>query len=105
MLWLPIPLMALAFFLNGLLSVTSYNIRIAATQSYVPDTMRGRFNGTFQMLCSIGSIAGGLVGGGMAEVMPERWVMVLLAVVGLLAVYAFMYRGRKHVAAIYNRDL
>ena len=105
LLWLPIPLMALAFFLNGLLSVTSYNIRIAATQSYVPDTMRGRFNGTFQMLCSIGSIAGGLVGGGMAEVMPERWVMVLLAVVGLLAVYAFMYRGRKHVAAIYNRDL
>ena len=105
MMWLPIPLMALAFFLNGLLSVTSYNIRIAATQSYVPDTVRGRFNGTFQMLCSIGSIAGGLAGGGLAEVMPERWAMVVLASVGLMGVYAFMYRGRRHVAAIYNREL
>lgn len=105
MLWLPIPLMALSLFINGLLSVTSYNIRIAATQSYVPDAKRARFNGVFQMVTSVGGIAGSLVAGGLAEFLPERIVIVILSALGLLSVYLFMYRGRKHVAAIYNRDL
>lgn len=104
-LWLPIPLMALAFFINGTFSVTSYNIRIAATQSYVPDTKRARFNGVFQMVTSVGGIAGSLAAGGLAEVLPERIVMLILSALGVLSVYLFMYRGRRHVAAIYNRDL
>ena len=37
--------------------------------------------------------------------MPERWAVALLAASGLLGVYIFMYRGRKHVALIYNRDV
>lgn len=105
MLWLPIPLMALALFINGSLSVTSYNIRIAATQSYVPDTKRARFNGVFQMVTSVGGITGALAAGGLAEFLPERIVILILSGLGLLSVYLFMYRGRKHVAAIYNRDL
>ena len=104
-LWLPVPLMALSFFISGLLGVTSFNIRISATQSYIPDGMRGRFNGTFQMLCSIGGIAGSLTAGTLAEFMPERWAVSLLAGVGLLGVYLLMYRGRTHVAAIYNRKV
>jgi len=104
-LWLPIPLMALTFFLSGLLGVTSYNIRIAATQTYIPDGKRARFNGAYSMLCSLGGIAGSLTAGGLAEVMPERWATLLLSAVGLLGVFVFMYRGRKHVAAIYNREV
>ena len=104
-LWLPVPLMAVALFLTGLLSVTSYNIRIAATQTYIPDGKRARFNGTFQMLCTVGSIVGSLTAGGLAEIMPERWAVALLAASGLVGVYLFMYRGRKHVAAIYNREV
>ncbi len=104
-LWFPVPVMALMLLLTGLLSVTSYNIRIAATQTYIPDGKRARFNGTFQMLCSMGSIAGSLAAGGLAEVMPERWAVTLLAAIGLVGVYLFMYRGRKHVAAIYNREV
>ena len=104
-LWLPVPLMAVSFFVSGLLGVTSFNIRISATQSYIPDGMRGRFNGTFQMLCSVGGIAGSLVAGTLAEFMTERWAVSLLAGVGLLGVYFLMYRGRHHVAAIYNRKV
>ncbi|MGM9607550.1 MAG: MFS transporter [Oscillospiraceae bacterium] len=104
-LYAPVPLMALMFFTEGILGVTSYNIRIAATQSYIPDTKRGRFNGTFQMLCSLGSVAGSLTAGVLGELMPERHVILLLNAIGLAAVYLFMYRGRKPVAAIYNRDL
>lgn len=105
LLWVSIPVMALLFLANGLLSVTSYNIRIAATQSYIPDEKRARFNGSFQMLCSVGSIAGSLLAGVMAETMSERWVVLLMAVVGLLGTYLFMYRGREHVAKVYNRDI
>lgn len=104
-LYAPIPLMMLMFFTAGILGVTSFNIRIAATQSYIPDTKRARFNGTFQMLCSLGSIGGSLTAGVLGELMPERHVILLLNAIGLAAAYLFMYRGRKPVAAIYNRDL
>lgn len=76
LLFLPIPLMAAAFFLDGILGVTSYTIRTAATQAYVPDAKRARFNGTFQMLCSLGAILGNLSVGAMAELWPERSIIV-----------------------------
>lgn len=104
-LWLPIPLMALAFFINGSLGVTSYNIRIAATQSYVPDEKRARFNGVFQMMTSVGGVVGSLALGGLAEVLPTRLILAMATALSLLSAYVFMYRGRAHVAKIYNRDL
>ncbi len=105
MLYLPIPVMAAAFFFYGLLGVTSYNIRIAATQSYIPDTKRARFNGTFQMLSSLGGVAGTLLAGSLAEVLPERQVVLMLGLASLCAVWLFMFRGRRAVAAIYNREV
>lgn len=104
-LYLPIPLMALAYFIIGVLGVTSYNIRIAATQSYVPDTKRARFNGTFQMLCSLGGVVGTLTTGVLAESMDERHVILLLEVADVAAILFFIVRGRKYVAKLYNRDL
>lgn len=104
-LFLPIPLMALVFFLQGILGVTSYTIRTAATQAYVPDTKRARFNGTFQMLCSLGSIAGTLSVGAMSELWPERNIIVGINVFALVMVYVFMYRDREAVKKVYNRDV
>ena len=104
-LFLPVPLMMAAFFLQGILGVTSYTIRTAATQSYVPDTKRARFNGTFQMMVSLGSILGNLTAGALAEVFPERSVILGVNLLGVVLVYVFIYRGRQHVARIYNRDL
>ena len=104
-LFLPIPLMALTFFIDGMLGVTSYNIRIAATQSYIPDGKRARFNGAYQMLTSLGSLSGTLLAGSLAEVMPERGVILLFSAIGLAAAWLFMFRRRKEVAAIYNREV
>ena len=103
-LFLPIPLMAAAFFVQGVLGVTSYTIRTTATQAYVPDTMRARFNGAFQMMTSLGTVAGSLLVGALAEVFPERAVIVGIYAVVLLSVYLFIYRGRAHVADVYNRE-
>lgn len=105
LLFLPVPLMAVWFFLDGALGVTSYTIRSAATQSYVPDNKRARFNGMFQMICFLGSVAGSLVIGALAEVLPERLIVTAANALVLLAVYLFMYRGREHVKKIYNREV
>lgn len=105
MLYLPIPVMALAFFMNGILGVTSYTIRTAATQSYVPDGKRARFNGVCHMMNSLGNIAGSLLVGALAEVFPERAILLWVNAFGLVMVYFFIYRGRREVAKIYNQDL
>lgn len=104
-LFLPVPLMALAFFLDGLLAVTSYNIRIAATQSYLPDGKRARFNGTFQMATSLGSLCGTLAAGSLAERLPERAVILLFSGAGLAAAWLLIFRRRREVSAIYNQEV
>lgn len=102
-LYFPIPLMIISFFIIGIMGVTSFNIRISATQSYVPDAKRGRFNGTFQMIVSAGSIVGQLTAGVLGEVFPERQIITGFMVINFLAVIFIMYRKRDHVKKIYNR--
>ncbi|HAE16014.1 MAG TPA: hypothetical protein DCG51_05630, partial [Erysipelotrichaceae bacterium] len=46
-LFTPIPVMFILMLFSGLLGVTSWTIRISATQAYVPDEKKGRFNGAF----------------------------------------------------------
>jgi len=104
-LFMPYIIMLIMFFSDGFLSVTSYNIRLSTTQSYVPEEFRGRFNGVFQMACNTGIIFGQLIAGGLAEYFSSRAIIIGLMSVNLLAAYAVMYRGRRHVAPIYNRDV
>ena len=105
LLFLPVPLMAVWFFLDGALSVISYTIRSAAMQSYIPDSKRARFNGIFQMITFLGSVAGSLVIGGLAEVLPERLLVTVTNALVLAAVYLFIWRGREHVKKVYNREV
>lgn len=105
LLFLPVPAMAASFFAFGLLGVTSYNIRIAATQSYLPDEKRARFNGAYQMLTSLGSLGGTLAAGALAEHLPERGVILLFNAVGLAAAWLFIFRRRREVAQLYNREV
>ncbi|MEG2082785.1 MAG: MFS transporter, partial [Oscillospiraceae bacterium] len=104
-LYLPVPLMAASFFMGGILGVTSYNIRISATQSYVPDEVRGRFNGVFQMINTLGGMFGQLIAGVFGEIMPERTVIAGMMVINIIAVYCIMYKGREHVKKLYNREV
>lgn len=104
-LFLPVKIMMLCFFITGIMGVTSYNIRISATQSYVPDDKRGRFNGIFNMICAAGGILGQLLGGGMAEFISERSVTVIFSIFNIFAVIFVMYRGREYVKKIYNRKV
>lgn len=104
-LFLPVPLMAVCYFAIGILAVTSYTIRAAATQAYVPDAKRARFNGVFLMCTSLGSVCGSLLVGALAERFAERAVVFGVQMAMLLAIYLLIYRGRAAVSAIYNRDV
>ena len=83
--------------------MTGYTIRVSATQSYVPDEKKGRFNGAFSMLMTLGTLVGEFASGALSKVVPER--IILMSAMLLCAVCAaiFIGGGKKHVAMIYNR--
>lgn len=102
-LFLPLEIMRILCFLDGILGVTSYNIRISATQSYVPNERKGRFNGAFIMLTTIGTLLGQLAAGIMSEVMLPRAVIVITMAAGIIAALTIIGGHRKDVEIIYNR--
>lgn len=101
-LYLSLPAGALLCFLSGILGVTSYTIRVSATQAYVPDEKKGRFNGAFNMLNTCGSLVGELTAGWLALHLSPRPVISGFMAFCLLAAFVFIGRNRKEVAAIYN---
>ena len=103
-LFMPVVVMMLLMFTSGLLGVTSYNIRISATQSYIPDSHRARFNGIFAVITTLGSVTGELLSGAMAEVISPRYVAAIFGVINFLGVSVMIF-GRAHVKKIYNRDV
>lgn len=104
-LFLPVWAMFLLQFALGLMGVTSYNIRIAATQGYVPNHYRARFNSCFQILCTIGIIGGQLTTGALAESYSIRLICLVSACLNMVAVWLLMYCGRRYVKPIYNDTL
>ena len=102
-LFLSIPVMMACCFLIGIGGVTSYTIRISATQSYVPDEKKGRFNGVFNMINTVGSLAGEIAAGLLTLLMPERLVLMSALLLCVASAIVIIGGNRKHVAAIYNR--
>lgn len=104
-LYFHVPAMMIIFFAAGLLSVTSYTIRISATQNYVPDEKKGRFNGIFNMLNTGGSLLGELLAGILTIRFAPR--LVLAVFMGMNAIFAVLIIGgnKKAVSDIYNQEL
>jgi len=103
MLYLPLTVVMALCFIDGILGVTSYNIRISATQSYVPDERKGRFNGIFQMAFTTGMLLGQFFSGVFTLFLPERTVVSGFMILNLAAAVLIMGRNRASVKKIYNR--
>lgn len=103
-LYLPLGVMMVFCFVEGILGVTSYNIRISATQSYVPDERKGRFNGIFQMATTLGLLAGQFFSGLLTVFIPERAVVSGFMALNFVAAVALMGGNSRHVKQIYNRQ-
>ena len=101
-LFFPFWAMLIFMLIEGMLGVTSYNIRISSTQNYLPDEMRGRFNGLFQMLTILGTISGQLIAGAIGDLFDIRWVVVASMTITVLAVFVIIVPNGEHVKKIYN---
>lgn len=104
---LPVWAMAGVMLIEGSLSVTSYNIRISSTSTYVPDEKRGRFNGTFLAFNMTGSVLGQLTGGFLSEIenLAIPLTISITFLINLAFVFIVVIPAKKHISPIYNRDL
>ena len=101
-LYLPIPVMQILCFMSGILGVTSYTIRISATQKYVPDGKKGRFNGAFVMLNHVGMLTAELLAGALGTVYDQRHVITGFLLLNALAAVVVIGGSRREVEKIYN---
>lgn len=107
LLYMPYLLMVSVSFLVGLLSVTSFNIRMSATQTYIPNHIRGRVNSTQQMLWNMGTILGTLIIGLLAEYSGQDYRLIIMgaSAVSLLAIILIPLRMKSEFKKIYNVDV
>lgn len=103
-LYTNVPIMQACCFMMGILSVTSYNIRISATQYYVPNEIKGRFNGAFLMLNTVGTLLGELAAGFLSEFIPMRATLAVFLVFSAFSALVIIGGNKKHVAPLYNRN-
>lgn len=102
----PIWLMAILMFFEGLLGVTSYNIRISSTQNYVPDDKRGRFNGSFMFFTMMGTVVGQLIAGVLGDTsISIPWLISIVYTVNLIAIFIVVVPNAKHIKQVYNQDI
>lgn len=92
-------------FMMGLLSINSFNIRMSSVQSYVPSEKRGRVNGVFQIIVSLGMLSGRLLAGYLGELFRFEYIVLALNMFGILAFYMIIWRNRKSISLIYNRKV
>lgn len=105
MLFLPFPLMIAGYLLVGMLAVTSFNIRISGTQSYLAPDKRGRFNGIFMMITMIGSMLGQFAAGILGDLYPIPYVIGISMALNFIGALLIMLKNRNGVKVIYNQNL
>lgn len=103
-LYTPLLIMELMCFIIGILGVTSFNIRISATQSYVPNDIKGRFNGAFIMMTTAGTLAGQALAGVFMTFMQMRHALTFFMFMSSIAAIIIIGLGRNDIAPIYNRE-
>jgi MFS family permease len=92
-------------FLIGFLSINSFNIRMSATQSYVPPEKRGRINGFYHILTTVGMLIGRLLTGYLGESFAYPSIVLGLNLMSLIAFAIIIMGNRKSIAAVYNRTV
>lgn len=101
----PFKLMLIIYLVYGFLGVTSFNIRTSATQSYVTNDKRGRFNGLFSVFTMFGMVIGKLSGGILGEFIFIPFIIIGTGVINLLGIYFFIVKNKEEIKILYNRKV
>ena len=99
----PFKLMIVIYLIYGLLGVTSFNIRTSATQSYVSNDKRGRFNGMFSVITMMGTVVGQLIGGIFGEFVAIPYIIVAVSLINLAGIYFIIMKNKQAIKVVYNR--
>jgi MFS family permease len=107
MLFTPYFMMIIFSFIVGVLSVTSFNIRMAATQTYIPSDKRGRVNSVQNLLWNIGAIIGTVIIGLVAEYTDLSYRVIILgaAVFSISAIFLIPISSKQEFMKIYNVEV
>ncbi len=103
-LFCPVPLMMALLFMVGIGGVTTYTIRISATQSYVPDEKKGRFNGACNMMSMRGALLGEAIAGLASEAVPERTIIMIAMIIQAALAVIIIGGNKAAISEIYNRE-
>ena len=104
MLFLAYPVMLVLKFLCGFLGTNTATLREAATQSYLPQDMRARINGLFNVLINVGMVLVQLLAGALGELFPYRFVALGFAVFAFTAILLIIVRNKEDVRKIYEYE-
>ena len=104
LLWLPYPLMLVNRGICGFLGTNSATMRQAAVQTYIPDELRARINAFSSMMIMGGCSVLSLFVGALGEVLEYRVCMTVCAGITLLYCWLTIWRDRKHVRKVYERE-
>ena len=103
-MFMPLAVMMLLMFITGLMTVTTYNLRMSTTQDYVPNEIRARFNGTFQTLTTLGSSVCVLIAGALADFLFIPYIVLGGSLIVIIGLFLILIRGKKEVSRIYNHE-
>lgn len=104
LLFLAYPVMLVLRFLCGFLGINTATLREAATQSYLPQDMRARINGLFQVLINMGMLLVQLLAGALGELFPYRYVALGFAGLAFACILIFIVRNKEDVRKIYEYE-
>ena len=94
LLFLPYPLMVINRAVSGFVGVQSSNIRYAAFQKYIPDSMRARLTAFDDVVFFVMNSVLTLIIGALGEVLPYRTVTLIFGLLSI-ALCVICVRGHK----------
>ena len=99
---LPFPLMLGAYTVFAMACNSTNNLRNSSVQFYIPNSVRGRFNGAFLMFTMSGKLLGQLVAGVLGEVFKTQHILAVAGTVGCAAAFILLLPRREKLRNIIN---
>lgn len=90
LLFMPYPLMIVNRFIGGVMGITSYTMREASVQAYLPAHMRAKVNAIFTVAVSLAVVVFQLGAGYVGDVFGYRQAVILFSAFSLLSVIGFI---------------
>lgn len=104
LLWLPYPAMLVNRAVCGFLGINSATMRQTAVQQYIPEELRSRLNAYQNIMTLAAGAVLMLLIGALGEVLDYRLCLSLCGGVTMAACWATVWKNRRDVRRVYERE-